>query len=91
MKSLERKFEKLQQSNMGLGSYIIFAKAVTSERFSPDIIRRWFNKLVDKGEYRQSDKRALFAHLDKLSNASRSTGIGSQFASRASSIHISVS
>jgi hypothetical protein len=91
MKSLERKFQKLQKSDMGLGSYIIFARAVAGEGFSPNIIRQWFNRLVDKKEYSQSDKRALFAHLDALSNEPRSIEIGGQFTPRASSIHNSIS
>ena len=91
MRSLERKFQELQKSNVGLGSYIIFANTITDEGFSPDIIRRWFNLLVDKEDYLQSEKRGLFANLNTLSNGPRSTGIEGKLASRGSSIHISVS
>ena len=66
MKSIERRFVKLQQSNPASSSYINFASAIGGGRFTSNTIRRWFSRLVDKEEYTQSDKTAIFAHLDSL-------------------------
>ena len=86
MKSIERRFVKLQQSRLGWSSYMCFAGAVGNGRFSPSSIRRWFHRLVEKDDYCQEDKRAIFAYLDTLSNPLRTTGIEGTYAFRASLI-----
>ena len=86
MKSIERRFAKLQESRPGLSSYINFAGAVKDGRFSRSCIQRWFNRLVEKDDYSRSDKGALIAHLDSLSNPLRTTRIEGAFALRASPI-----
>lgn len=71
MKSLERRFNNIQEKNPFWSSYICFAEAVTGQRFTPPILHRWFQKLVAKDDYSQSDKRSLLRHLDLLSNPLR--------------------
>lgn len=73
MKSIERRFEKLQQSNPELSSYMNFSGAVGDGGFSADSISRWLNRLVDKDDYCQRDKKTLLAHLNSLSNPPRTT------------------
>ncbi len=63
-----------------------FAGAVKDGHFTPKTIHRWFNLLVDKDDYSRSDKRALFAHLDSISNPPRTTGIEGNFVLTASPI-----
>ena len=88
MKSIERKFSKLEQSRQALSSYMNFAVAVKDGYFTHDIIRRWFNRLVDKEDYSRKDKRAILAFLYALSNPLRTTGTEDEFAFRASSISV---
>lgn len=67
MKSVQARFNILQNQNPFLGDYIIYAKTVTGQKYTPRIISQWFNKLVDKSEYSRSDKELLLKHLGKLS------------------------
>lgn len=90
MKSIERRFANLEQSRPMAGSYMNFASAVMNGHFTHDIIRRWFNRLVDKEDYCRKDKRAILAFLYALSNPPRTTGIEDEFALRASPISVCV-
>ncbi|MSU55309.1 MAG: hypothetical protein EXS46_02095 [Candidatus Taylorbacteria bacterium] len=51
-----------------MSSYINFAKAVKVQRFTREIIARWFNKLVERDDYDRGDKRSILARLTELSN-----------------------
>lgn len=75
MRSIERRFNKFNTKNPGLSSYINFSQAIKGQKFSRDLINRWFNKLVDKDDYDKKDKRELIEYLTNLSNHPRSTGI----------------
>ena len=75
MKSIEKRFIKLQGQYPMLSSYTNFASAVKEGRFSTDSIHRWFNRLVDKEDYCRADKKAILAHLEALSNPLRTTEI----------------
>jgi predicted RNA-binding protein YlxR (DUF448 family) len=68
MRSIQRRFKKIQEKDRGLGSYIALSRAVKQQKFSKNIIARWFNKLVNKSEYEQGDKKKLISHLWKISN-----------------------
>lgn len=74
MKSLERRFNNITEKNYFWSSFICFAEAIKGQRFTPSILHRWFQKLVEKDDYAQSDKRTLLRHLDCLSNPLRTTG-----------------
>lgn len=73
MKSLEIRFRNIAEKNPSLSSYSCFAKAVKGQSFNRQTVHRWFQKLVDKDDYDRSEKKALLAHLDNLSNAPRTT------------------
>ena len=66
MKSLERRHINIQKRNPYLSSYINFAKALTGQNFTQRSIQFWFNKLVDKDDYFQKDKKDIITHLEKL-------------------------
>lgn len=66
MKSLERRFKKIQDENPALGDYICFARAITGQNFSERIITFWFNKLVPKDDYLKEEKKDLIKHLMSL-------------------------
>ena len=74
MKSIERRFNNITEKKPFWSSFICFAEAVKGQRFTPPILHRWFQKLVQKDDYAQSDKRTLLRHLDCLSNPLRTTG-----------------
>ncbi|OGI25785.1 MAG: hypothetical protein A3J76_01000 [Candidatus Moranbacteria bacterium RBG_13_45_13] len=75
MKSLERRFNNIAERNPFWSSHICFAEAVKGQKFSRQIIHRWFQKLVDKDDYARSDKRAVLAHLENLTSLLRTTEI----------------
>lgn len=69
MKSIERRFNSIKEKKDGWSSYLCFAEAVAGQRFSSEAVRRWFNKLVNKDDYAESDKRMVLAHLQSLTEA----------------------
>lgn len=71
MKSLERRFKLVEEKNPFLGSYVCFAKTIEGQKFSRPVISRWFNKVVEKGDYSKSDTRRLIENLATLSNSVR--------------------
>ena len=75
MKSIQRRFNKITEKNPYWGSYICLSEAVKGQKFSKDMIHRWFKKLVKKEEYEKREKTGLLIHLENLSNAPRTTEI----------------
>jgi predicted RNA-binding protein YlxR (DUF448 family) len=75
MRSIERRFNKFNNKNPGLSTYINFSQAIKGQKFSKDLISRWFNRLVEKEDYDKKDKRGLIDYLVNLSNHSKTTGI----------------
>lgn len=69
MKSIERRFENMTKKYRDQSSFLCFGKAIKSQRFSRDMIKRWFNKLVDKNDYNPKEKRMLFEHFELLTNS----------------------
>lgn len=68
MRSIERRFEKSKNTT----TITKFYDAVAYQKFSKDRIRRYFNQLVDKDDYDQSDKRAILQDLYRLTNKDNS-------------------
>lgn len=68
MKSIELNFKKVVEENPNLSTYVCFAKSVSSKKLSKDMIKRWFNKLVDKEDYKGVNKEYLFSQLEELTN-----------------------
>ena len=54
---------------------MIFSHAVKQQRFSRNMLSRWFNKLVEKDDYERSDKKKLVEHLSKLSSGVEDNGL----------------
>ncbi len=69
MKSLERRFLKIQGRRQSHGAVINFNEAVKGQRFSRDRIGRSFKRLVEKGEYSGSNIREILAYAFSLSGA----------------------
>jgi len=72
MKSIERRFNDLQQKRPGCSSLVNFNSAVKGQKFSRDRIGRWFVRLVDKeerDEYTASTERQLVRYAFSLSSS----------------------
>jgi hypothetical protein len=66
MKSIEATFKKISRLNPCYSTYLCFTETIKGRSFSGQIIRRWFYKLVDKGDYDKNDTKAILTHLDTL-------------------------
>lgn len=73
MKSIERKFKKLNNRNPYWSSLICFTEAVKSSGLSRQTIHRRFNKLVDKNDYNKTDKKQIMSFLESISKHSTTT------------------
>lgn len=78
MKSLQRRFNNIKVKKPLWSSYLCFAEAVNKQNFSKSTIRRWFNQLVEKDDFARSDKKAILAHLNNLSDPLRTIEIDSK-------------
>jgi len=72
MKSLERKFKKLESRHPYWSSIVCFTETIYGIGFSRQAIHNWFNKLVDKNDYAREDKKAILAFLESIGKHSRS-------------------
>ena len=66
MKSIQKRFQKINQKSPGLSSYCCFAEAVMGQKFSKRILIQWFNCLVEKDDYPKEDKKTILKHLMAL-------------------------
>lgn len=73
MQSLERKFKKLCKQNPCWSTFVCFAETISGIGFSRQSIHRWFNKLVDKNDYSNNDKKEVMAFLESIGKHSRAT------------------
>lgn len=67
MKSIRARFNK-QDSNSGLGAYILLQRAIRGEMLKRRSIRDAFLSLVPKEDYDNNDINALIKHLEEVSN-----------------------
>ncbi len=63
MRSLKRVFEKLKRENPNWSDYTCFSHAISGKGFSKKIVSRYFNKLVDKGDYLKGEKKEVLERL----------------------------
>lgn len=57
MKSIERKFNRIQVDNPNLSSFTCFVKTIKKQNYHIDSISIWFDELVDKGDYRRGKEK----------------------------------
>ena len=76
MRSIERRFAQKEKARPDSSSLVNFAGAIRGQRFSTNIIHRWFTTLVEADDYQRSDKRAILRYLVLLSNPVRTTENG---------------
>lgn len=73
MKSVQRRFISITESNPDLSSYLCFAKTVKHRNFGYQSIQHWFYQLVEKGDYRRADSITLIEQLCELSKSAEET------------------
>ena len=66
MKSIVRRFNKINRKNPGLSTTSCFAMTITNQNFSRQTIARGFNKLVDKNDYDKKNKKEIIAFYERL-------------------------
>jgi len=66
MRSIERRYKRIVNKNPDLSSFICFVETVKGENFHRNSIRSWFNKLVDKQDYRRAEKEDILEWMFKL-------------------------
>ena len=66
MQAIENRFNKISNENPGWSSFICFEETVRGQGFSYYTIRRFFNKLVDKDDYDEKDKKTLLRGIHEL-------------------------
>ncbi|MFZ2187333.1 MAG: hypothetical protein WAV46_01765 [Candidatus Moraniibacteriota bacterium] len=66
MRSIEARFKKVQVRNFIKSSYDCFAEAISGQKFSREVIHRWFMKLVNKDDYAKREKKELLLYLESL-------------------------
>ena len=67
MKSIERRFKKINDLNPDWSSGTCFAIAIMSQNFSRQTILWGFNKLVEKDDYNKRDKKDITAFYMTMS------------------------
>ena len=69
MKSLNRRFAEVQEKRPGCSSIVNMSAAVKDGRFTPRVVSYWFNRLVEKDDFTETDRRDILKHLNALSGA----------------------
>jgi len=68
MRSIERRFANVLADNPGYSTYTAFAEAVRGQQFGVAVLRQWFDKLVDRDDYKRGDKEDIIKHLELLNS-----------------------
>ena len=66
MRSIERRYNRIVDKNPDLSSFICFVETVREQGFYKSSVRLWFDKLVDKQDYRRAEKEDILAWMFKL-------------------------
>jgi hypothetical protein len=68
MKSIKRRFKKIEKKNPYWSSYECFWNSVRGQGFGKKMISIWFNELVNKDDYAKSEKKQIITQLIECSN-----------------------
>ena len=64
---MKKQFEIIQDKYPAHSSFICFEKLIAGKNYKWNIVRKWFNKLVDKDDYDKDDKKEVLEFL-RLAN-----------------------
>jgi len=73
MRSIERRHTTIEAKDNNLSTFMCFTRAISGQNFSKNRVNRMFNKLVDKNDYEQKEKRELLKFLYNLTTDSKRT------------------
>ena len=73
MKSIARRFNRIQKKYNSWSTNTCFAMSVLSQNFSRQTISRGFNKLVEKSDYDKKDKKTITAFHFRLTKLAEET------------------
>lgn len=68
MKSIAARFRVQCATNPNLGSLICYTRAIKGQGYTKRFISKWFNTLVERGDYSLKDKKTLILWLVQASN-----------------------
>lgn len=69
MRSLEARYRTMREKYPEqYSSYICFVRAIIGQKFSYEIVSKWYNIHVDKDDYNSRDRNNIVRFLHKLSN-----------------------
>lgn len=63
MKSIRYRFNEQESKRPAHSTFLNYAAAIKDQGFSSSMVRRWFNKLVDRDDYDQAEKGVLLRYL----------------------------
>jgi len=66
MKTLENTFNKIKKANCYHSTIVCFIKTIRNKNYCPRVIKYHFNRLVEKDDYSQKDKRNILKSLYAL-------------------------
>ncbi len=70
MRSIEARYQKIQNRNPNLGAYPCLVRAVKGEGFGRKNLNIAFRIIIPKDDYIQIEKKGLVDYLEKLTNTS---------------------
>lgn len=65
---MKRNFKKISDNNPYWSTIVCFAHTIRNKSYSYEIIKKYFNLLVDKNDYDKKDKTQIFDWLYDMSN-----------------------
>lgn len=68
MRSIQSRFNKIQETAPLLGDYPSLMRAVRGQNFSRKIISQWFDKLISKDDFCPKERNRLVSQLYQASN-----------------------
>lgn len=72
MRSIERRFNVIRsKSHPCISSFMCFAQAISGQKFTTSVMRRWFNRLVDPADYDKKNKKEILQNLEDLLKVSQ--------------------
>ncbi len=63
MKSVQKRFQQIEQKNPYWSSLICFTEAIRGQRFKKDTLHRSFNKLVNRDDYQECHRRDILKNI----------------------------
>jgi hypothetical protein len=63
---MKKEFEIIQDKYPAYSSLICFTKLIRGKKYPWSLVRKWFNKLVDKDDYDKEVKKEVLGYLGRV-------------------------